>query len=54
MDKIQAITKTMDLTNRRRRDLHWLGRNAAIRNKNHPKFSELVDELRKKNIKVYG
>ena len=38
MNELQDILKTMDVPLLRQKDLQWLKRNLAVRNRDHPEF----------------
>jgi hypothetical protein len=40
--KLQKILMRMDVPAQRKHDYHWLARNLAIRNRNHPKIQEAL------------
>lgn len=53
LDKLELLTKQMDIPEFRRRSPLWLSRNMAIRNSNHPNFQEakeLISILLRKNV----
>lgn len=53
MNELLAILETMDVPLLRKKDLRWLSRNLAVRNRNHPEFFQAMriihDLLRKEN-----
>jgi hypothetical protein len=48
MSSIREILDTMDVPELRKKDFRWLKRNLAIRNKNHPKFKEVMELIKEK------
>ena len=43
LERLEELTKKMDVPVFRRRKPFWLLRNLSIRNKDHPNFPEAVD-----------
>jgi hypothetical protein len=41
-DDLEAITSRMDVPAGRRRDVRWLSRNIAVRNRAHPEIGDAV------------
>ena len=50
LEELHRLTSKMDVPGTRQTSIHWLARNLAVRNSNHPNFPramELVTELLK-------
>ena len=53
-EKLEELTKSMDIPSFRRKSIPWLNRNLAARNKEHPNFDEardIVTQLMKMGVR---
>jgi len=53
-EKLEKITKKMDVPDYKRINIDWLQKNLGKRNKNHPQYDEaikIVEELASKGMK---
>lgn len=46
MNELLIILDTMDVPQLRKKDLRWLSRNLAIRNRDHPQFPQAMKIIR--------
>ncbi len=42
-DELKSILATMNIPDRRKNDILWLGRNLPIQNSNHPKLNRAME-----------
>lgn len=53
LEKLESLTKRMDVPDFKRRNVYWLRKHLAVRNDKHPNFQEtitLINELANKGV----
>lgn len=49
LDQLEKLTENMDVPLFRRRNVRWLLKNLAIRNRNHPDFQKSLEIIKELN-----
>lgn len=44
--QLHTILRTMDIPEYRFNDIHWLGRNIGVKNREHPEFDRAISLIR--------